>query len=155
LPIGILYEKTLSNGTKIFTIRGTKSVKDFIVKATLPSGETITPKHAHFAIDLYGKICQNKDLGKIVFEEITGVYEGRTAEEVLNDIGEERRKELEKTKGYSIEYILHCLELIFRQEDINYPPPRFKGRKLPFEMYRDIVNGMHPVEAMKKAQLKI
>ena len=151
----ILSQRILSDGTKIFTIRGTKSKADFIVKATLPSGTTITPKHAHFAIDLYGKICQNAQLGRMAFEEIQGVYEGRSAHKVLQDIGEERRKKLQKSVGYSIEYILHCLELIFKQEDINYPPPKFKGRKLPFEMYQDIVNGMHPVEAMKKAQLRI
>lgn len=151
----ILEERKLSDGTIIFTIKGTKSAKDFVVKARMPSGETITPKHAHFAIDLYGKICQNEELGKIVFEEITGVYQGRPAKEVLKDIGEERRRKLEKAKGYSIEYILHCLELIFKQEEINYPQPKYKGKKLPYEMLQDIVKGMHPVEAMKKAQLNI
>jgi len=77
-----LSKRILSDGTEIFTIRGTKSKDDFIVKATLPSGKTITPKHAHFAIDLYGKMCQNEDLRKMVFQEIIGVYEDRPAEEV-------------------------------------------------------------------------
>jgi len=57
--------------------------------------------------------------------------------------------------GYSLEYTLNCLELIFKQEDVNYPPPEYKGRKLAFDMLKDVFNGVHPVEAMIKAGLRI
>jgi hypothetical protein len=151
----VLTRKRLSDGTEIFTIKGTKGKEDFIVKATFPSGRSITPKHAHFVIDLYGKLCQNRELGKMVFELIKRVYEGRAAEEVLQGLREEDENRLANSVGYSIEYILYCLELIFKQEEINYPQPRYKGKRLAFEMLEDVVNGMHPVEAMKKAQLRI
>jgi len=68
---------------------------------------------------------------------------------------DDERREINNVPGYFIEYILHCLELIFKQEDVNYPPPRYKGRKLAFEMLEDVVSGIHPVEAMLKAGLKI
>ncbi|MHA1238999.1 MAG: hypothetical protein ACTSSJ_07200 [Candidatus Odinarchaeia archaeon] len=146
----ILMKKQLSDGTWIFTVKGKKGKEDFIVKAQLPSGTIITPKHAHFVIDLYGKICYDKNGAKDVFNAIEKVFGGISADKVLKDI-----KVKKSLPGYSLEYTLNCLELIFKQEDVNYPPPEYKGRKLAFDMLKDVFNGVHPVEAMIKAGLRI
>lgn len=158
----ILEERKLPDGTRVFTIRGKKSARNFIVKAEVPVvkaevpiGKIITPKHAHFVIDLYGKLCSSKDVGRITFRAIEKVFEGSPAEEVLNKMDEGEKAKINGSPGYSIEYILNCLELIFVQEDVNYPPPSYKGRRLAFDMLKDVMEEIHPVEAMLKAGLRI
>ena len=147
--------RKLANGTIIYTEKGSKSEKDFIVKAILPNGRKITPKHAHFVIDIYGKLCTDRKKTLRLFNLITRVYNGEKAVNVINSIPQQELLELNKLPGYNVEYILQCLELIFEQEDINYPKPRYKGRDLAYEMLKKVIEGKHPVEAMIEAGLRI
>jgi len=59
----ILAVVNLSNGWYIVKTENSKSERDFKVKTvyqTSPRIRHFTPKHAHFVIDFYGKICHNK-----------------------------------------------------------------------------------------------
>jgi len=147
--------KKLPDGTIIYTEKGRKSTGDFIVRAMLPSGKRITPKHAHFVIDLYGKLCADRKKTLELFELITRVYNGEEAEDVINSVSQQKLSDLNKLPGYTTEYILYCLQLIFEQEDINYPKPEYEGRDRAYKMLKKIVEGKHPVEAMIEAGLRI
>jgi len=142
---------------KIFTKKGNKSLNDFIVQAKIRGSKRFfTPKHAHFIIDFYGKLCYNKEIAKKVFNTITRVYTGESPEEILKTMSSDDIKQINSAPGYSIEYILYALWLIFEQEDVNYPPSKgYNGRQQAYRMFQDVMNGMHPVVAMKKARLKI
>jgi len=158
-----LEKRDLPDGTIIFTVKGVKSDKDFIVKARFPSGKFITPKHAHLLIDLYGKLCYNKELGSLVFQGIKQIFNDMSAKDVLKSFSKEEIEKINNSVGYPLEYILNCLELIVRQEEINYPSDKinpktgkpYLGKQLTFEMFKDVVVGKHPVEAMLKARLRI
>lgn len=160
----ILEERILSDGRIIRTYPGTKGPKDFILKATsLRTGREMTPKHAHFVIDFYGKICSSKKDALLEFELIGRIYQGEKAKGILSSLSTKDKNKIASLPGYNIEYILNCLELIFKQEELNYPSnkinPRtgkyFEGKRFTFGMFEDVVNGTHPVEAMKKKGLRI
>jgi len=68
-------------------------------------------------------------------------------EEILQSIDEDTKRKFSKAPGYTLEYILHALEWIFEQE--------YQGRKLAYQMFVDVMKGEHPVNAMKKAGLRI
>jgi hypothetical protein len=57
---------SLSNGWILVKTENSKSTKDFKVRTITDanSGKFYTPKHAHFVIDLFGKLCQNKEKAK-------------------------------------------------------------------------------------------
>jgi hypothetical protein len=59
----------LSNGWYLIKTENSKSVQDFKVKAifSLKPLHSLTPKHAHFAINFYGKLCANKEKAMKVF----------------------------------------------------------------------------------------
>lgn len=41
--------------------------------------------------------------------------------------------------GYSLDELLHTIAWIALQEDINYPMPRYQGRKMPFYRYIEAI----------------
>jgi len=136
--------------------KGGKSERDFIIKAKFRGKREFTPKHAHFLIDFYGKLCYSTEIGQSLFKLITQLYLGKTPDEILSSLDPITRKLLNSAPGYPIEYILYSLWLLFEVEDVNYPPSQGKnGRKQPYQMFVDVMNGMHPVNAMKKAGLRI
>ena len=151
----------LSDGRLILKVRNKKGAGDFVIKIFNPlagkRGRLFTPKHAHFAIDFYGKFCANRELARELLSEVGKVYrKEKTAKEIVEELRKsERFKAFQGLPGYDPEYILQCLELIFEQEDVNYPPPK-KGRALAWQLLEDIViNEMHPVEAMLRSGLRI
>jgi len=151
----------LSDGRRILKVRNKKGVGDFVIKIFNPfagkKGRLFTPKHAHFAIDFYGKLCANRELARELFREVEKVYrKEKSAKEVIEELRKsERFQAFQSLPGYDPEYILHCLELIFEQEDVNYPPPK-KGRTLAWQLLEDIViNEVHPVDAMLRSGLRI
>ena len=108
----------LSNGWYVIKTENSKSPKDFKVKTifSLKLQKSMTPKHAHFVIDFYGKLCANKEKAKLVFNAIIEVWRGKNIESILNEYSD-------KTKGlpgYPLEYILVALKWILEQEDINF-----------------------------------
>lgn len=164
----------LSNGWYVIKTDNTKSLKDFKVRTvfSLKPRHSTTPKHAHFAIDLYGKICTDKQKGLQVLKAIIEIWHKSQVKEVL----EKYQQEVVVLPGYSLEYILYALRWILDQEDINFAgrpekkqkeldnvckkqgatiPGGRKGSQLAISLLCDIANDTHPVEAFLKANLDV
>ncbi|MCX7732358.1 MAG: hypothetical protein N2248_04255 [candidate division WOR-3 bacterium] len=165
---------TLSNGWYLIKTDNSKSKRDFKVKVIFqvhPS-RSMTPKHAHFAIDLYGKICASHDRAKKLLEAIIKVWSGNDVRQVVA----EYQHECSGLPGYPLEYILHALNWILEQEDLNFNGrpgrkqeelnnicnkqgitllPSRKGSHLAIALLCDIMNGTHPVEALLKANIDV
>jgi len=164
----------LSNGWYVFKTENTKSPQDFKVRLvySLKPLRFLTPKHAHFAIDLYGKYCACKEKAHKVFEAIIEVWHGKSIEDVLSKY----RGEVEGLPGYTLEYVLYALNWILEQEDINFRgrpmakqrqldetckrcgvavPKGRKGSQLAISLLCDIISGIHPVEAFLRANLDV
>ena len=166
----------LPNGWILLKTDNGKSPNDFRVKvvfATTPRIKSMIPKHAHFAIDAYGKICKDKQLG---LELLDAIYETWQSHDVDRVVGNHQRLVAADLPGYPVEYILSALNWILDQEDINFttrPLERQKvlddilavrgytvpegrlGSQLAMSVLIDIGNGTHPVEALLKANLDI
>ena len=166
--------KQLSNGWYVIKTDNSKSERDFKVRTifSLKPRHSMTPKHAHFAIDLYGKICANEEKGKQILKAIIEVWHRNKIEDTLKKY----QNQVPELPGYPIEYILTALGWILDQEDINFKgrpdkkqkelyeicgkqnvqvPQNRKGSQLAISVLCDIVNKTHPVEALLKANLDI
>ena len=170
----ILEKIELNNGWIIVKTENKKSEQDFKVK-TIYEKEPLkyyTPKHAHFAIDLYGKFCNNEEKAKMVFEAIIKIWNREPVERVL----EEYKKKVENLPGYNLEYILYTLKWILEQEDVNFVgrpekrqkelnkifeklkikvPEKREGSQLTISLLGNIILAFHPVEALLKANLDV
>jgi hypothetical protein len=168
-----LQKKELSNGITIFTVRGKKGPNDFRVRAYNSKTQIgLQPKHAHFAIDFYGKLCANKEKALNVLMAIIEVWHGKSIEETLLKY----KEKCEGLPGYDLEYILNTMKWILEQEDVNFKgrsqkrqieldkicssqniitPKNREGSQLAIALLCDIANGTHPVEAFIKARLRI
>ena len=168
--------RLLPNGWILLKTDNGKSQNDFRVKvvfATTPRIRSMIPKHAHFAIDVYGKMCKDKQLGLELLDAIYETWQSRDVDQV---IGNHQQLSMANLPGYPIEYILRALNWILDQEDINFttrPAERQKilddilavrgytvpfgrlGSQLAMSVLVDIGNGTHPVEALLKANLDI
>ncbi|MGC9059392.1 MAG: hypothetical protein ACP5H3_03255 [Candidatus Aenigmatarchaeota archaeon] len=171
----ILEVVKLSNGWYVVKTENTKSSRDFKVKTIWqlkPRMRYFTPKHAHFAIDFYGKLCANKEKAMKVFDAIIEVWHNKSVKEVL----EKYKEKIKGLPGYDLEYILYTLKWILEQEDINFygrpknkqkqldeildkvrvkTPKGRKGSELAVSLFCDIATGTHPVEAFIKANLDV
>lgn len=166
--------KKLSNGWILLKTENSKSEKDFKVKVvfSINPKSSLTPKHAHFLIDFYGKLCANKEKAKKLLLAIVEVWKGECVEEVLKKY----KKDTEDLPGYPLEYILYSLNWILEQEDINFrnrPQKKQeeinkilekqgikileerKGSQLAISLFCDVMGGTHPVEALLKANLDV
>ncbi len=171
----ILDIKKLSNGWVIIKTENSKSEKDFKVKVifSLNPPRSITPKHAHFLIDFYGKLCANKTKALKVLKAISEMWHSNSEIKKILEKYEPKTKGL---PGYSLEYILYALNWILEQEDINFKtrpsrkqkeldeicnkqnitvPKGREGSQLAIALLCDVANGTHPVEALLKANLDI
>jgi hypothetical protein len=170
----VLEVVTLSNGWILVKTEDSKSSKDFLVRTVtdVNSRKFYTPKHAHFVIDFFGKLCQDKNKASKVFDAIIKMWQGVSIEDLLNKY----TKETAGLVGYDLEYILYALKWILEQEDINFngrpselqekidekleklgilAPPGREGSQLAISLFCDIVLGVHPVEAFLSARLDI
>ncbi|MBC7081405.1 MAG: hypothetical protein H5T44_04090 [Thermoplasmatales archaeon] len=170
----ILEVVELRNGWILVKTKNTKSDKDFKVRTvTNPELQRFyTPKYAHFAIDFFGKLCQNKEKAKDVFKAIIEVWHGKDVKRVI----EEFTPRTEGLVGYDLDYILYAVGWILEQEDINFGgrpkslqeqldkkcqeagvkvPEGRLGSQLAISLFCDIINGVHPVEALLAANLDI
>jgi len=170
----ILEVVSLSNGWVLAKTENAKSSRDFKVRTIIDidSKKFYTPRHAHFAIDFYGKICHNKERAEKVFRAIIEVWQGKSVNEIL----QKYEKETKTLPGYNLDYILYALKWILEQEDINFQgrpeklqrkldekcqsvgvavPQNRKGSQLAISLFCDILNGIHPVEALLSANLDI
>ncbi|MFP3131181.1 MAG: hypothetical protein RXR51_06360 [Nitrososphaeria archaeon] len=165
----------LSNGWYLVKTENNKSERDFKVKVifqTTPRIRTLTPKHAHFAIDFFGKLCADKEKAMKVLEAIIEVWRGNSVQEILTKY----ERFAYQLPGYSLEYILYSLKWIFEQEDVNFAgrpkdkqnqinetfqkcriesPPNRAGSELVISLFCNIANGMHPVDAFLRANLYV
>ena len=175
----VLERRRLSDGTWLFRVADGKGAGDFIVRAVNTVGRELTPKHAHFAIDVYGKLCSNETLAESLLVSVDRLFAGAGAETILTEMGQGLVAELDVQPGFSTEYILHSLELIFAQENVNWdrdmvdkPLPSIRrsllsrkvltvdestrGSGLAIALLRQIVrHRVHPVEAMTELGLRI
>jgi hypothetical protein len=168
----ILDMRHLSNGWILIKTENSKSEKDFKVKVifSLKPKRSLTPKHAHFLIDFYGKICADRNKARGVLRAIVDMWHRIGINNIL-----EKFKDI-NLPGYPLEYILYALEWILEQEDINFTRrPRNKqkkideiletlgiktpqgrlGSQLAIALLCDVFLGTHPVEALLKANLDI
>lgn len=166
--------RKLSNGWVLLKTENSKSTDDFKVRVifSLKPQRSLTPKHAHFLIDFYGKLCADRQKARFVFDSIYEVWQGNKIEDALKNY---QLKTL-SLPGYPLEYILNALEWILEQEDINFksrplkkqreidtvfkrlgicPPPNRKGSQLAIFLFAEVLLGTHPVEALLKAGLDI
>lgn len=164
----------LSNGWYLLKTDDHKSPKDFKVKVvfSLEPSRSMTPKHAHFAIDFYGKLCKDKNKTLLILEAVRKVWEGNEVAAILYEYG----SKTSGLPGYPLEYILYALSWILEQEDLNFthrPEKKQeelasickkqniallsnrKGSHLAISLLCDICNGTHPVEALLKGNLDI
>lgn len=165
----------LSNGWYLLKTENTKSPRDFRVKVIhqlQPRPRSVTPKHAHFAIDFYGKLCADREKAMEVFDAMSDLWRGGPVQDILKAT-QESTKDL---PGYTLEYILYALRWILEQEDINFAgrpedkqleldevlkkleiktPSGRKGSQLAISLLCNIALGLHPVEAMMKANLDV
>lgn len=168
-----LERKDLSNGVVIFKSRGKYGPNDFRVRTYNPTTNiALQPKHAHIAIDFYGKWCANKEKAILVFKSMIEVWNKKPVKEILK----ENEMKLFNLPGYDLEYILSVMEWILDQEDINFKgrpldkqqeldrilsaqnvktPKGREGSELAISVFCDILNGYHPVEAFIRSGLRI
>ena len=166
----------LSNGWFLLKTTNGKGPGDFRVRTvyqTIPTVRYITPKHAHFVIDFYGKLNANKTAAMKLFEAIVETWKGRDVPAALTGV----KDMIGELPGYDPEYILYALNWILQQEDINYRvtrPPRKQqeineilnkssvpvlenraGSQLAMSLICNVAQGTHPVEAFIKASLDV
>lgn len=170
----ILDVRHLSNGWVLVKTENGKSVGDFRVR-TVYQREPVryyTPKHAHFAIDLYGKWCADPQKAAVVCQAVVQVWQRQPVELVLQNY----RRATEGLPGYDLEYILNALDWILEQEDVNFTgrptalqhrldaelhqggvqvPPGRQGSQLAMVLLQQVARGRHPVEAMLAANLDV
>jgi len=165
---------TLSNGWVLVKTEDSKSEKDFLVRTVtdVSSRKFYTPKHAHFVIDFFGKLCQDKNKASKVFDAIIKMWQGIRIGDLLGKYKEETKGLV----GYDLEYTLYALKWILEQEDINFngrpqklqekineklnklgivTPSGREGSQLAISLFCDIVLGVHPVEAFLSARLDV
>jgi hypothetical protein len=171
----ILEVRPLSNGWILLKTEDSKTPHDFRVRTiyqTAPTVRSLTPKHAHFAIDFFGKIREDGVRGTEVFQAILDVWKGEEVEVVLAERGPKTRG----SWGYSLEYILYALKWILEQEDVNFkgrpkekqseiqatlrrsgiePLPSRVGSQLAISLFCNISQGVHPIDALMRANLDI
>lgn len=165
----------LPGGWIILKTENSKSTKDFKVKTvyqTSPRLRYYTPKHAHFAIDFYGKRCADESKAMRFFSALIEMWDKRGIKDVINKY----QKDTKSLPGYSLEYTLYALNWILEQEDINFTdrptnrqqeldeslsqlkiktPRGRRGSQLAISLFCNIALGEHPVDAFRKANIDV
>lgn len=171
----ILDVRPLSNGWVLVKTENSKSPRDFRVRAVYQQHPLryYTPKHAHFAIDLYGKWCADRQKACKVFQAIADVWWQR---QPIAQVLAQYKAATQGLPGYDLEYILNALEWILEQEDVNFKnrspglqkrldaelrkhkvqvPPNREGSQLAIVLLLETAKGKHPVEAMLTAGIDV
>lgn len=164
----------LSNGWMLLKTEDTKTARDFKVRTVTDPYQRrfYTPKHAHFAIDFYGKLCQDREKAMKVFDAIIRVWHGKDVKTLIQEFA----PQTQGLAGYPLDYVLYALRWILEQEDLNFKgrpievqkrldekcsqsgvkvPENREGSQLAISLFCDISRGVHPVEALLAAGLDI
>ena len=123
--------------------------------------KNIAVSHANIVTDIYNKSIQNNDLKYELRNFLIDIYKNGTNIDIkkykkLCDYNYDKpNKELIEsvdyihnkynklflkegnTFNYSIEDLSKLIPIIVIQEDINYPPPKYEGRKMSFYRYME------------------
>jgi hypothetical protein len=132
--LGYAVEK-FSDGRKIVIAKpggkrsfGQLKREDFFVFIYNPEEGTLWQiSHKQLQDDLKEKCEQDKEEGVKILRALQEVYVGREPDEVLN------QSPLKNSGGEEPEALLKAYKWIWAQEDVNYPPPKFKGRAMSWE----------------------
>lgn len=179
--------ETCSNGTQIrisfpgykaFINKG-KAIYDYRVDI-LKSGITTAMSHANIIVDIYNKITHGNLSAEALKEVLIEIsregethtqnienklqYESVTPTKELKSRIKNIHKSLDKTYNetgnsfdLTIEELMTVIKWIVLQEDINYPIPKFEGRKMPFARYLETIfitqNNPHTLEDVVKRAL--
>lgn len=167
----------LSDNQTLIRTEGDLSAEDFRVKLINehhPRGVTV--KHAHFAIDFFGKLQYDPEIGERLLDSLVEIWHGKDVVDAIKEW--ERHHGGEELPGYNLDYVLHAMAWILEQEDINYDPDARSqskqreideildqqdvdtpagrnGSELAISLFCDIANGTHPVEAFYRVNLRI
>ena len=130
-------EANFENGLRIYVFPGSLSPNDIIVKfkdANLPRTQIRQPKHIHWAVDLLIKKDNNPELTNkflnemlIRWKEIKPLSE-RSYDSIVNELRIsknqsfiEQFKDLDKHGFFSMNFIIHLMEILMIQEKTNNP----------------------------------
>jgi hypothetical protein len=170
----ILEVQELSDGQTLIRTEGDISENDFRVKLINeyhPRGVTV--KYAHFAIDFYGKLQYDREIGGRILQSLVDIWHGKPVSDVLKEWDHQQ-----DLPGYNLDYVFYAMAWILEQEDINYgqdgrseskqeeidgilreqgvkTPSGREGSELAISLFCDIANGTHPVEAFYRVNLRI
>ncbi len=139
------------------TVVVNKQVKKYDYRVDLNG---ITISHVNIVVDLYNKACQLQDEAYILEELLIDLARNGTSyrrnnyihldkisfappNKRLLDLVTNIHTSLNKTYNlhgnlnwnYSLDELASLISWIALQEDINYPMPRFEGRRMPFYRY--------------------
>lgn len=165
----------LTDGWEIYRVQGDISEDDFVVKVINPDHPRgIKVKHAHFAIDFFGKLMQDREAALSLFDGLVEIWHGKDAEDILERVS----ADIGHLNGYAPDFIFYTMDWILEQEDINYTPGRRgpkkqeeidemlaemdvsapddrAGSQLAISLFSDIAAGEHPVEAFYRVGIDV
>lgn len=106
--------------------------KDIAVSIHFPNGSSKSPSHRMLVLDFVAKCEFNSELGKAIFTDLERLQKGEDCREKFM---------VKDYPGLPCEILIHALKWVWIQEDRNYPPPRYSGRRMSWATYLLIHNG--------------
>ena len=136
---------------------------DYRVDLMLPRKDNFqtTLSHVNVIIDICNKCLQNSSLKPVITAKLNDLYIHGTSGQLVNSLGDYRpvtvsdqlidiasTTHVQLGKSYNkdgnkydltYEELFHSILWISLQEDLNYPMPRFEGRRMSFSRYLESV----------------
>lgn len=129
--------ESLQDGRKIVIAKpggkrsyGNLKRDDFFVFIFTPPETLWQIKHDQIYEDLIRKSETNVEQTLKILEAFKKVYNGEDPDEVLSNMN------LKNPIGEEPEALIKAYKWIWGQEDVNYPPPEFKGRSMSWEGWK-------------------
>ncbi len=128
--------ETLSDGRKIVIAKpggkrglyGNIKKEDFFVFIFNPADSTLWQiSHEQISEDLIKKSEINRTETIEILKALEKVYNGAEPDDILPDLN------LKNPIGENPEALIKAYKWIWGQEDVNYPPPKYKGRAMSWE----------------------
>lgn len=124
----------LQDGVSVrITKPGYKGPWDFVVEVVGLRAAPWKVSHADLMLDVQQKLHQNLTGGVWVVEQLRRVCSGDEPDELLAS-----ESPPSGLPGIPVEVILKSYKWIWAQEDINYPPPRGRGRWMSMDAITEI-----------------
>ncbi len=128
----------ISDGRKIVIVKpggkksyGRISKEDFFVFIYSPNENSLWQiTHKQIYQDLKEKGNANPQAAAAIINALERVYNGEEPDDFLSDLN------LENPSGENPEAIIKAYKWIWGQEDVNYPPPKGKGRTMVWEGWK-------------------